>query len=82
LGQPLGGFPEPLASRVLKGKKPIQGRPGASLPPFDFDGHKEKLEKKFGKGSIKSVDVVSSALYPGLQALLLVFFFLKLTIHS
>ena len=28
LGQLPGGFPEPLRSRVLKNKKPIEGRPG------------------------------------------------------
>jgi hypothetical protein len=32
IGQPVGGFPEPLRSRVLKGKPSVEGRPGASLP--------------------------------------------------
>ena len=36
LGQPSGGFPEPLRSRVLKGKPVIQGRPGASLKHFSL----------------------------------------------
>jgi pyruvate carboxylase len=38
LGQPPAGFPEPLRSRVLKGKSVIAGRPGASMPPLDLDG--------------------------------------------
>ena len=37
IGQPPGGFPEPLAEVVLKGRKPFTGRPGDSLPPVDFD---------------------------------------------
>ena len=36
LGQPSGGFPEPLRSRVLKGKPVIEGRPGASLKHFSL----------------------------------------------
>jgi pyruvate carboxylase len=37
LGQPHGGFPEPLRTRVLRGASPSStGRPGASLPPLDL----------------------------------------------
>src|SRR5947207_10946572 len=36
LGQPPGGFPRRLQERVLRGRKPLEGRPGASLPPADF----------------------------------------------
>src|SRR5205085_2554346 len=36
LGQPPGGFPKALQKRVLRGRKPLRGRPGASLPPADF----------------------------------------------
>src|SRR5262249_18642894 len=32
LGTPPGGFPAELQRRVLRGRKPIEGRPGASLP--------------------------------------------------
>ncbi|RMG99652.1 MAG: pyruvate carboxylase [Deltaproteobacteria bacterium] len=63
LGEPPGGFPEPLRTKVLKGRKPIEGRPGASLPPFDFDGHRAELVERFGE-RIRDVDVISSALYP------------------
>lgn len=38
LGQPAFGFPEPLRSRVLKGKPTVEGRPGASMAPLDLDG--------------------------------------------
>lgn len=36
LGQPVGGFPEPLRSRVLKDKPIVTGRPGASMAPMDL----------------------------------------------
>src|SRR5215831_17761727 len=36
LGEPPGGFPEALQKRVLRGRQPLRGRPGASLPPIDF----------------------------------------------
>ena len=32
IGQPVGGFPEPLRTHVLKGKDRVDGRPGATLP--------------------------------------------------
>ncbi|CAN0010510.1 unnamed protein product [Laminaria digitata] len=43
LGIPPYGFPEPLRSKVLKGKtlpngkSCFEGRPGAEMPPYDFD---------------------------------------------
>lgn len=63
LGQPRHGFPEPLRSRVLKGAKPYEGRPGASLPPFDFDACAEDLSSRFDV-RLDDTDVVSAALYP------------------
>lgn len=63
LGEPPGGYPEPLRSQIVKDKIKIEGRPGASLPPVDFDKIKEDLIEKHGK-KIRDVDVISSALYP------------------
>ncbi len=40
LGVPEGGFPEPLRTRVLKGKSPLVKdgeRPGKNLKHFDYD---------------------------------------------
>lgn len=62
LGQPPGGFPEPLRSQILKDRPRVDGRPGASMKPFDFDNLKTKLEATHGK--IREVDVISAALYP------------------
>ncbi|DAZ99854.1 TPA: hypothetical protein N0F65_008597 [Lagenidium giganteum] len=69
LGIPHHGFPEPLRSRVLKGKllpngkSMFDGRPGAEMDPYDFDAAEKALKKKYGKG-IRDVDVLSHAIYP------------------
>ena len=63
LGQPPGGFPEPLRTHVLKGAKSIEGRPGASMPPFDWEGAKREMERLAGD-EVARRDVVSYALYP------------------
>ncbi|ODM99811.1 Pyruvate carboxylase, mitochondrial [Orchesella cincta] len=63
IGQPHGGFPEPLRSKILKGLHPIEGRPGEHLPAFNFEQTKEELIEKFGP-RLKDVDVMSYAMYP------------------
>jgi pyruvate carboxylase len=78
LGIPPFGFPEPLRSRVLKGKTiegtnlvSFEGRPGADMEPYDFDQARKTLDAKWGsveggKGEeIREVDVMSHALYAG-----------------
>src|SRR3954466_3089287 len=63
MGTPPGGFLEPLRSRILKGAAPIEGRPGATLPPFDWAGAKREIEQLAGT-EVQRRDVVSFALYP------------------
>jgi len=65
IGVPPGGFPEPLTSRILKsrGLTPVDGRPGASLPDYDFEGAEAALSAKYVEG-ITPQDVLSHALYP------------------
>jgi pyruvate carboxylase len=63
LGEPYGGFPEPLRSKVLRGQPAIEGRPGASLPAFDFDALRHELERAWGP-HLRDVDLISAALYP------------------
>jgi pyruvate carboxylase len=63
LGTPPGGFPEALQQRVLRGRKPIVGRPGASLPPADFKATRAALEKQVGR-SISDRELLSYLLYP------------------
>jgi pyruvate carboxylase len=63
LGQPPGGFPEPLRTHVLKGTPPLVGRPGATLPAFDWAAATQEMEVLAG-GAVQRRDVVSFALYP------------------
>ena len=63
LGQPVGGFPEPLRSKIIRNKPRIDGRPGAGLAPLDFKKIKAELRSKFGK-HIADVDVASYVMYP------------------
>jgi pyruvate carboxylase len=63
IGQPPGGFPEPLAEVVLKGKKRLTGRPGDSLPEVDLVASKRELEQKIGRVA-SDEDVLSYLMYP------------------
>ncbi|KAK9894024.1 pyruvate carboxylase [Cystobasidium minutum MCA 4210] len=63
LGTPVGGFPEPLRTQIIRDKPRIDERPGKNMKPFDFAKARETLTEKFGRG-ITSTDVLSYALYP------------------
>ncbi len=63
LGQPPGGFPKPLQKRVLRGRKPMRGRPGASLAPADFAAARKQLEKQLRRPA-DDQEVVTHLLYP------------------
>jgi pyruvate carboxylase len=63
LGQPPDGFPEALQKRVLRGRRPLEGRPGASLPPADFAATRRELEEQLGRG-VSAREVVTQLLYP------------------
>jgi pyruvate carboxylase len=63
LGEPPGGFPLELQKRILRDRKPIQGRPGASMPPADFEAARKRLSGPLG-GVPSDQDVVTHFLYP------------------
>jgi pyruvate carboxylase len=63
LGQPVGGFPEPLRTKIIRNKPRIDGRPGASLEPLNFKKIKADLRSRFGK-HITDTDVTSYVMYP------------------
>ena len=63
LGRMPGGFPEPLASKILKGVKPIEGRPGASLAPADLASERNRAEEATG-WSLSEEELYSWLLYP------------------
>jgi len=63
IGQPVGGFPPALQKKILKGAKPLVKRPGALLPPVDFDAEREQLEKRIER-RVSDQELCSYVLYP------------------
>ena len=63
LGFPPDGFPKDLEKKILKGEKPMVGRPGANLPPVDLAKTKEEAEKTVGR-SITEQELASYLMYP------------------
>ncbi|MTI10297.1 pyruvate carboxylase [Curvivirga aplysinae] len=63
LGQPVGGFPEALQKKILKGEKANTDRPGAHLPPVDLDAALSSMKEKFGD-HVGEQDVSAHQLYP------------------
>jgi len=64
MGHPPGGFPEAIQRRILGAEEPMEGRPGATLPPVDFDGAASELQPLLQREPTQQ-EVVSSLLYPG-----------------
>lgn len=63
MGHPYGGFPEPLRTKVLQGKREkFTERPGKFLKPLDFKSLRSDLEKRFG--NITDTDIASYNMYP------------------
>ncbi|GFZ47280.1 pyruvate carboxylase [Saitozyma sp. JCM 24511] len=63
LGQPYGGFPEPLRSSIIRDKERIDARPGLGMKPLDFKKIKHELREKYGN-HITDFDVQSYCMYP------------------
>jgi pyruvate carboxylase len=63
LGVPPGGWPRKLQRIILRGQAPLKGRPGASLPPADFDATREEIQRKVGH-AVKRDAMLSYLLYP------------------
>ncbi|KAH8180010.1 carbamoyl-phosphate synthase L chain, ATP binding domain-containing protein [Sarocladium implicatum] len=63
VGQPPGGFPEPLRSDALRGRRKLDKRPGLFLEPVDFAKVKKDLAQKYG-GPISETDLASYVMYP------------------
>lgn len=62
MGQPYGGFPEPLRSRALRNRRKLDKRPGLFLEPLDLAKIKNDIREKWG--SATECDVASYAMYP------------------
>ena len=63
MGQTPGGFPRKVRQKILRGEKALRGRPGASMPPADFDAAAEEIKPLLGRDPDRR-DVVSHLLYP------------------
>ena len=65
LGEPDGGWPKAFQDVVLRsaGVQPIVGRPGAALPPADFEGAAREIQAKTHHEP-REEEVLSYLLYP------------------
>jgi pyruvate carboxylase len=62
MGQPPGGWPKGLQKRILRDRQPINGRPGESLPPADFDQAMQKVRDLIHREPMRR-DALSYLLY-------------------
>lgn len=62
MGQPYGGFPEPLRSKALRNRRKMDKRPGLYLEPIDFAKIKKEVKEKFNTSS--ETDIASYVMYP------------------
>ena len=63
LGVPPGGWPKKLQKIILRGRTPLKGRPGASMPPVNFEQEQKQLQQRMGH-PIRRDDLLSYLLYP------------------
>jgi pyruvate carboxylase len=63
LGQPPGGFPPKVRRRILRGRKPTRGRPGAGLPAADLKAVTTALGDDLGHPASRQ-DVLSHLMFP------------------
>ena len=61
MGQPYGGFPEPLRTRALRDRRKMDKRPGLYLDPINFDEVRKKLKENYG--GCTETDVASYVMY-------------------
>ncbi len=63
MGQPMGGFPEVVEKRILRGEEPLRQRPGATMEPANYEAEAEKIKELLGREATDQ-EVLSSLLYP------------------
>ncbi|MEY4697894.1 MAG: hypothetical protein RIT14_2322, partial [Pseudomonadota bacterium] len=64
LGQPHGGWPQGILTKVLKGDSPLTERPGKTLPPVDLEATRAKLSADLGGIRIDDEDLNGYLMYP------------------
>ncbi|KAK8126007.1 uncharacterized protein PG998_001766 [Apiospora kogelbergensis] len=62
MGQPYGGFPEPLRTKALRNRRKFDKRPGLYLDPIDFKKIRTEIGQKWG--SVTECDLASYIMYP------------------
>jgi pyruvate carboxylase len=63
LGQPYGGFPTELQDLILKGEKPMVGRPNDHIAAIDFDADFNVFQEKFDHNE-GFLEYLSYKMYP------------------
>ncbi|ODT60792.1 MULTISPECIES: pyruvate carboxylase [Paracoccus] len=64
LGQPPGGWPQAIQTKVLKGEAPITDRPGAHLDPVDLEAERAKLSEMLDGRQVDDEDLAGYLMYP------------------
>jgi pyruvate carboxylase len=64
LGQPPGGFPKGIVSKVLKGEGPNLTRPGAHMDPVDLDETRAELSQMLEGKPVDDEDLNGYMMYP------------------
>ncbi|MGR3838262.1 MAG: pyruvate carboxylase [Cognatishimia sp.] len=64
LGQPPGGFPDAIVSKVLKGDAPNVARPGAHLEPVDLEATRSELSQTLEGFTVDDEDLNGYLMYP------------------
>jgi pyruvate carboxylase len=64
LGQPPGGWPKAIQTKILKGEKPNLERPGKSLPPVDLDATRAELTGLLEGKAVDGEDLNGYLMYP------------------
>ena len=63
LGRPPGGWPDGIQRKVLRGEAPIEGRPGAALPPVDLEATRAEVAEALHR-EIDDEDLMGHLMYP------------------
>lgn len=63
LGQPPGGWPKDLQTKILKGAEPITVPPGSLIPPVDLEATRAELAEKLSWTPTEQ-DLASYLMYP------------------
>ncbi|MEO0389789.1 MAG: pyruvate carboxylase [Pseudomonadota bacterium] len=64
LGQPPGGFPTAIQSKVLKGEAPLTTRPGAHLDAVDLEAVRADVSQQLDGKTIDDEDLSGYMMYP------------------